>query len=111
MWSALNKRRVAQLEAAGLLMPAGCAKIEAAQQDGSWNLLNSSDALEMPADLEQALAANAAAQQNFAAFSESSKKQILQYVANAKRPETRQKRIAETVELAAQNQKPNQYVK
>jgi len=108
VWSALNKRRVAQLEAAGLLMPAGRAKIEAAQQDGSWNLLNSSDALEMPTDLGQTLATNAVAQQNFAAFSESSRKQILQYVANAKRPETRQKRIAQTVELAAQNQKPNQ---
>jgi len=49
---------------------------------------------------------NKAAGQNFAAFSASSKKQLLRYVASAKRPETRQKRIAQIVHAAAQNKNP-----
>jgi hypothetical protein len=44
--------------------------------------------------------------QNFATFSASSKKQLLRYVASAKRPETRQKRIAQIMHAAAQNKNP-----
>ena len=55
-WSRRNKEHVAQLEAVGLLLPAGIAKIEAAKADGSWNALDAVENLELPPDLVEALA-------------------------------------------------------
>lgn len=91
------------------MVPAGLAKITAAQQDGSWNALDSIEALEIPFDLEQALATNARAKQYFEAFPRSAKRGILEWIANAKKPETRAKRIAETVKLATENKRVNQW--
>jgi uncharacterized protein YdeI (YjbR/CyaY-like superfamily) len=102
-WSALNKKRIEAITAAGLMMPAGLAKIEAAKQDRSWELLDAIERLEIPADLAAALAANDVAKANFEAFPRSAKRGILEWIASAKRAETRQRRIAETVDLAAQN--------
>lgn len=90
----------------GLMTEAGLALVEAAKRDGSWDAYNAVEPLTIPSDLEAALADNKAAGQNFAAFSASSKKQLLRYVASAKRPETRQKRIAQIVHAAAQNKNP-----
>lgn len=108
-WSRPNKERVERLLAAGLMMPAGLAKIEAAQQDGSWNALDAVEALEIPTDLAAALAANPPAANYFEAFPRSVKRAILEWITNAKKPETRAKRIAETARLAAQNIRANQW--
>lgn len=105
VWSQLNKQRIRKLVKAGQMTPAGLAKIDAAKKDGSWNTLTVIDRLDIPADLRQQLGTNAAAQGNFDAFSPSSKKIILFWIASAKREATRQKRIEETVRLAAQNLK------
>lgn len=105
VWSKLNKQRIRKLIKAGLMTSAGLAKIEAARKDGSWNALRPIDRMEMPADLATQLAANAAAQSNFEAFSASSKKIILFWIASAKHATTRQRRIEATVRLAAQNLK------
>lgn len=110
-WSALNKKRIAVLAEAGLLMPPGLAKIEAAKQDGSWELLDAIERLEVPADLATALAENGLASANFEAFPRSAKRSILEWIASAKRAETRARRIAETVELAAQNLRANSWPK
>jgi uncharacterized protein YdeI (YjbR/CyaY-like superfamily) len=91
------------------MAPAGLAKVAAAQQDGSWNALDAVEALELPPDLAQALAANTAAQHYWEAFPRSTKRGILESIANAKRPETRAKRIAETVRLAADGKRANQW--
>ncbi|MBD2069207.1 YdeI/OmpD-associated family protein [Leptolyngbya sp. FACHB-671] len=108
-WSKLNKERVERLIAQNMMMPAGLAKVEAAKQDGSWNALDAIEALEIPPDLETALASYAEAKQNFEAFPRSVKRGILEWVAAAKRPETRTKRINETAQLAAQNLRANQW--
>jgi uncharacterized protein YdeI (YjbR/CyaY-like superfamily) len=108
-WSRPNKERVERLLAAGLIMPAGLAKIEAAQQDGSWNALDAVEALEIPPDLAAALAANPPAVDYFEAFPRSVKRGILEWISNAKKPETRAKRIAETARLAAENIRANQW--
>jgi uncharacterized protein YdeI (YjbR/CyaY-like superfamily) len=81
--------------------PEGHAKVEWAKKDGSWNALDTVEALEMPADLAKALAAGKKAQANFAAFSVSSRKGILSWIVSAKRPETRAARVAKTVRMAA----------
>lgn len=108
-WSKINKERVSKLLAAGLMAPPGLAKIEVAQQDGSWNALDGVEALEMPPDLAQALADNPPAAEHFAAFPRSVKRGILEWIGNAKRPETRAKRVTETAILAAENKRANQW--
>jgi uncharacterized protein YdeI (YjbR/CyaY-like superfamily) len=104
-WARSNKDRVARLEASGLMAAAGRRIVEAAQADGSWNRYDSAEALEIPPDLAAALAADEAAAAHFAAFSAAAKRTILRWLIDAKRPETRAKRIAETVRLAVTDEK------
>ncbi len=106
-WSRSNKERVERLIREGRMTPAGLAKIEAAKADGSWTKLDAVEDLVIPPDLEQALAAVAAADRNFRAFTPGSRKNILAWIASAKRPETRQRRVRETAELAAKNLRAN----
>jgi len=108
-WSKPNKERAERLIAAGLMAPAGLAKIEAARRDGSWNALDAVEAIEMPPDLLKALAANGAASQYFDAFPRSVKRGILEWIANARKPETRAKRVEETARLAVDNIRANQW--
>lgn len=108
-WSGRNKQIVARLEAEGLLMPPGIAKIEAAKLDGSWNALDAVENLEIPPDLAEALAQDSVAANNFAAFPRSVKRGILEWIFNAKRPQTRTKRIEETARLAGDNIRANQW--
>lgn len=103
VWSRLNKQRIRKLVKEGNMTSAGLTKIEAAKKDGSWNKLDAIDRLEIPMDLLEQLSANEEAKRNFEGFSPSSKKIILFWIASAKRDETRQRRIEETVRLAAQN--------
>lgn len=102
-WSKLNKTRIEALTAAGLMTDAGLAKIHAAKQDGTWATLDAVESLTMPPDLQKALAAKPRAAANFAAFAPSCRKAYLYWINGAKRTETRQKRIAETVGYAAKN--------
>lgn len=108
-WSKPNKERVEQLIAAGLMTPAGLAKVTAAQADGSWSALDEVEALVMPPDLEEALAALPGARDYWDAFPRSVKRGILEWIVNAKRPETRARRVAETAALAAENRRANQW--
>jgi uncharacterized protein YdeI (YjbR/CyaY-like superfamily) len=107
-WSALNQERVARLAAAGLMAPAGLAKVEAAKRDGSWSALDAVEALETPPDLERALAAYPSARRHFDAFPRSVKRGILAWIAGAKKPETRARRVEETARLAEDNLRANQ---
>lgn len=109
VWSKINKQRIQKLVKEGQMTAAGSAKIEAAKKDGSWNQLDAIDELVIPEDLSSKLSANTDAKSNFEGFSTSSKKIILFWIASAKREETRQKRIEETVRLAAQNIKAAHY--
>jgi uncharacterized protein YdeI (YjbR/CyaY-like superfamily) len=106
-WSKLNKDRVAALSAAGLIAPAGQAKIDQARRDGTWDALNSVDALEMPADLTAALRQHPPAETNFAAFPPSTRRGILDWLLSAKTESTRAQRLSEIAILAAQNIRAN----
>jgi uncharacterized protein YdeI (YjbR/CyaY-like superfamily) len=108
-WSKPNKDRVAKLTAAGLMAPAGMAKVEAAKEDGSWHALDAVEALEIPPDLDEALDANPAARRYFDAFPPSVKRAILEWISNARKPETRARCVEETVRLAAENVRANQW--
>ncbi len=106
-WSKVNREKVERLIAAGRMAAPGLAKIELARQSGTWDSLTAVDALEEPDDLKIALAINPTAARCFAAFPKSSRRGILEWIHNAKRPETRAARISQTVELAARNIKAN----
>lgn len=108
-WSRLNKERVKAMIEAGLMSEAGLAKVEAAKQDGSWNALDGVENLEIPEDLATALARFENASENFEAFPKSAKRGILEWILNAKLPETRAKRVLETADLASRNLRANQW--
>ena len=108
-WSKLNKERVAKLIKARLMTPAGLAKINAAKKDGSWNALDAVEALELPSDLVKAFSKSKTAQGYFEAFPRSVKRGILEWISSAKKPETRAKRIEETVTQAEKNIRANQW--
>jgi uncharacterized protein YdeI (YjbR/CyaY-like superfamily) len=108
-WSRLNKERVERLSVEGLMAPAGMRVIEVARADGSWAALDEVEAGVVPDDLAVALAALPPARAEWESFSLSARKGILQWIASAKRPDTRAKRIAETAELASRGLKANQW--
>lgn len=105
-WSKINKQKVECLIANGQMTEEGYKSIETAKQNGSWTILDEVEELIIPKDLIAAFKNKADAKEFFDNFSRSVKKAILQWLVLAKRPETRQKRIAQIVELAEQRQKP-----
>lgn len=108
-WSKINKEKIERLVAEGLMTEAGLKSIEIAKQNGSWTLLDEVEELTIPDDLEEAFAVNVGSKDFFISLSKSVRKMILHWIVSAKKPETRQKRIAEVAELAAKQQKPKQF--
>lgn len=105
-WAKPNKERIARLESEGRLEPAGAAVVEAARADGSWSLLDSVEALEVPDDLDAALDAEPYAREGWDAFPPSVRKQYLGWIVQAKRPETRERRVTQTATKAARGERP-----
>jgi uncharacterized protein YdeI (YjbR/CyaY-like superfamily) len=94
-WSRTNKVRIARLLREGRMQPAGLAKIAAAKRDGSWTVLDSVEAMQVPDDLRRAL--GPAGMRKFDALTPGRKKEHLRMLVTAKRPATRAKRIADIV--------------
>lgn len=108
-WSKVNKDRATKMIEAGLMQPAGLAMIQLAKKSGTWNALDNISSLKLPPDLTRALGKNKKANSFFNLFPHSTKRGILEWIQNAKTEETRNKRITETVTLAAKNIRANQY--
>jgi uncharacterized protein YdeI (YjbR/CyaY-like superfamily) len=108
-WSRPNKLRIERMTQAGLMAQAGLHKVEQAKRDGSWKKLDAVEDLQIPDDLGQALKSLPSAAQNFDAFPRSAKRGILEWIENAKAPETRARRVAETASLASKNERANQW--
>lgn len=108
-WARTNKARVERLIAAGLMLPAGLAAIEEAKRNGSWKRLDDVENLVVPDDLAGALDANPPARERWDAFSRSPRRAILDWISQAKRPETRARRIAEAAENAVHGEVPRQF--
>jgi uncharacterized protein YdeI (YjbR/CyaY-like superfamily) len=106
-WSRPNKERIERLLAAGRMQPAGLAVIEEAKRRGTWSLLDDVEALVVPDDLSTAFEANPGAREQWDGFSRSSRRAILEWIVQARRPETRARRIEETARLAARGEKAN----
>ena len=108
-WARTNKARVERLIAAGLMLPAGLDAIDEAKRNGSWTRLDDVENLVVPDDLAAALLAIPPARERWDAFSRSPRRAILDWISQAKRPETRARRIAEAAESAARNEVPQQF--
>jgi uncharacterized protein YdeI (YjbR/CyaY-like superfamily) len=106
-WSEINKRRVAQLIAAGRMTPAGMALIEAAKVNGQWDKVFRPPKVgdEVPEELQSALEQNATALKNFEQLAPSFRKRYILWIVMAKRPETRTQRIKEAVALLEKGEK------
>lgn len=108
-WSKINKEKIERLINENLMADAGLAVIKRSKENGSWDSLNEVEELKVPDDLFNVLQRNSEAEFFFNALSKSTRKAMLQWIALAKRPETREKRIEEIVELASKRQKPKQF--
>jgi uncharacterized protein YdeI (YjbR/CyaY-like superfamily) len=102
-WSATNKARLVTLMKAGAMAPAGLAAVEQAKKSGSWKGYASVDAMTIPPELKRAFDANPEAKQNWPNYSASAQRSFLHMVNDAKRPETREKRVRRVIELVASN--------
>jgi uncharacterized protein YdeI (YjbR/CyaY-like superfamily) len=108
-WAATNKARVEKLIAAKLMTPAGLAAIAQAKANGMWTKYDAVEAGTMPPDLKKALA-SAGVRKVFDAWTPGRQKQCFYYLTDAKKPETRAKRIAKIVEAATSGRTPFEVV-
>lgn len=108
-WSRINKDKVAYLTSQNLMHEAGNKTIEIARENGSWALLDEVEALIIPVDLKKEFNKRAGSFEYFESLSKSEKKGLLAWVALAKRPETKQKRILEIAENAGEKRKPKPF--
>jgi uncharacterized protein YdeI (YjbR/CyaY-like superfamily) len=104
-WSQVNRDNVARLTAAGRMRPAGLREVERAQADGRWAAAYASQSkIEVPEDLQAALDANPAAAEFFATLKGSNRYAVLYRIHDAKRPETRARRIDKFVAMLARGE-------
>ena len=106
-WSAHNRLRAEKLMADGAMTPAGLEKIEAARASGAWDkALQDRVDRPVPAELKKALAADARAEAEFRRLSPTQAKYLKNWIAEAKKPETRERRAAKAVARLREGKKP-----
>ena len=104
-WTRLNRRRAADMEAAGLMAAAGRRAAEVARANGWWTIFDPVEDLLEPDDLAIALDAHAAARTAWDGFPPSARKVMLWWVISAAKEDTRARRIAAIVAKAAVGQR------
>jgi len=106
-WSKINCEHVERLTQEGRMRPAGVAAVEAAKADGRWDTAyQPSSRITVPDDLQEALDASPKALEAFERLDRQNRYAILYRTHDAKRPETRARRIATFVEMLEQGRKP-----
>ena len=103
-WTRLSKERVARLEAAGQMTDAGRAVVERAKADGTWTMLDEIEGGAVPADLAAAFDEHPGSREAFEGFSRGTRRSILVWIVQAKRPQTRAARVLATAEQAAKGE-------
>ncbi|TMM32047.1 hypothetical protein FDT66_00855 [Polaribacter aestuariivivens] len=105
VWSALNKKYIKELLAQNLMHESGLKIIEVGKQNGSWTALDNVEKGIIPNDLQLEFDKNKTAFTNYNNFAPSYRKSYLYWLNQAKRKETREKRIAEIITLCEKNVK------
>jgi uncharacterized protein YdeI (YjbR/CyaY-like superfamily) len=103
VWSALNKRHIEELTSLDLMHESGLKIIEIGKQNGSWIALDDVENGIIPEDLQFQFDKNPLAFENYQSFAPSYRKSYLYWLNQAKREETRQKRISEIIDLCNKN--------
>ena len=104
-WSKLNREAATRLIEAGKMQPPGLAQVERAKADGRWDVAYESPAnATVPDDLERALRRNKQAREFFATLSSQNRYAILYRIQEAKRSDTRARRIAQFVDMLARGE-------
>jgi len=105
-WSKINRDKATGLIGSGRMKPAGMREVESAQADGRWDAAyDSHRTATVPDDLQRALDADPAAADAFAALDSQNRYAVLYRVQEAKRADTRARRIATFVEMLARGEK------
>ncbi len=106
-WSKINRAKAEELIARGEMRPAGLAEVERAKADGRWeDAYDPPSKVEVPDDLQRALDGNPAAAAFFATLNSRNRYAVLYRVNDAKRPETRARRIEKYVAMLSRHEKP-----
>jgi len=103
VWSALNKKYIEDLISENLMHESGLEKIEIGKQNGSWTALDAVENGIIPEDLEIEFNKNSVAFENYQNFAPSYRKSYLYWLNQAKREDTRKKRITEIIQLCVHN--------
>lgn len=103
VWSALNKKYIKELTDNNLMHKSGLQSIEVAKNNGSWEALDDVENGVIPNDLQKEFDNNPSAFNNYQNFSYTYRKSYLYWLNQAKREETRQKRINEIIDLCSKN--------
>lgn len=107
-WSKINRDNVERLIAAGRMRPAGQAQIDSAIADGRWDAAYSSPAnAVVPDDLQRALDADGQAASHFSMLSSANRYSILYHLENAKKPETRERRLKKYLAMLREGRGPH----
>ena len=103
VWSRVNKDYIKELKATNKMHAAGLAAIKIAKQNGSWSSLDDVENGVIPEELQIAFDKNPVAYSNFTNFTRSQRKSYLYWLNQAKRQETRTKRVKEIIHHSAEN--------
>lgn len=107
-WSQINCRRASELIAGGLMQPPGLEQVELAKADGRWEAAyEPQSSATVPSDFAQALAASPPAAEFFATLTGVRRYSFLYHIQDAKRPDTRARRIEKFVALLAERKTLN----
>ncbi len=105
-WSRINREKIEELTGEGRMKPAGLAQAELAKADGRWEAAYASPAnIEVPDDLEQALEASPKAAEFWAGLNKSNRYAVIYQLEDAKKPETRTRRLAKFVAMLERGEK------
>ena len=105
-WSQVNREKVTKLTEAGRMKPAGLREVERAKADGRWDAAyEPQSAATVPDDLRLELEKNEGAREFFEALNSTNRYAILYRIQDAKKPETRARRIAKYVEMLEERKK------
>jgi uncharacterized protein YdeI (YjbR/CyaY-like superfamily) len=105
-WSKRNRDKVAALIEAGRMQPAGLREIERAKADGRWDAAyDAPSTATVPDDLQRELDANPTAAEFFATLNSQNRYAILHRIQTARKPETRERRIKQFIEMLARSEK------
>jgi uncharacterized protein YdeI (YjbR/CyaY-like superfamily) len=105
-WSQINRAKAEELIAASAMRPAGLTEVEAAKADGRWDAAYAGQrAATVPDDLKRVLDRNKAAGEFFATLDSANRYAILYRLQEAKKPETRRKRLRKFIAMLERGEK------